>query len=259
MFIDDLSVSDIEQIFPSAAGQNVRRNWPEVKKQLKAAGLSDRAMVLYALGTIVAENQAFSPSPERPSKYTRTVDRAGYQGINDPGEVRPFGAYDSTIRTTRGKVVVNKSLGNAYYPGKDENLMRSRHGMPLREDLNDGEKYRGRGYIQLTGKYNYQRMQAAIGKKLGIDLVSAPDTASDPIVAARILATFLASRRDQITHAMSHRNFEAARKAVNTGGLHWQKLRDVVEHYEALEGAKPKTKGGADTDGSVPTTSLHLP
>ena len=45
----------------------------------------------------------------------------------------------------------------------------------------DGARYRGRGFLQLTGKYNYHQ----IGKKLGLDLVNHPDmVAKYPGVAA---------------------------------------------------------------------------
>jgi hypothetical protein len=47
----------------------------------------------------------------------------------------------------------------------------------------DGYKFRGRGYVQLTGRANY----AKAGRKLGIDLVANPDAALLPEVAARIL------------------------------------------------------------------------
>lgn len=49
-------------------------------------------------------------------------------------------------------------------------------------DPGDGKKYRGRGYIQLTGKYNY----AKVGQALGIDLVAKPHLASDPKIAADV-------------------------------------------------------------------------
>jgi predicted chitinase len=52
---------------------------------------------------------------------------------------------------------------------------------------NDGFLYRGRGYIQLTGKDNYSRVGTAIGE----DLVGNPDLANDPKVATKVLLNFL--------------------------------------------------------------------
>jgi hypothetical protein len=49
-----------------------------------------------------------------------------------------------------------------------------------------GSDYAGRGFIQLTHKYNYQ----AAGDALGLDLVGNPDLAMNPWVAARILAWY---------------------------------------------------------------------
>ena len=54
----------------------------------------------------------------------------------------------------------------------------------------DGFKYRGRGFIQLTGKDNY----IATGKRLGIDLVNNPDLASDPVIAAKIAIDYWKNR-----------------------------------------------------------------
>lgn len=54
----------------------------------------------------------------------------------------------------------------------------------------DGYKYRGRGFIQLTGKDNY----AAAGKALGVDLVNRPDLAAQPEIAARIALWYWRSR-----------------------------------------------------------------
>ena len=46
----------------------------------------------------------------------------------------------------------------------------------------DGARYKGRGYIQITGKYNY----AKAGQALGIDLVKNPKLAEKPSIAAKI-------------------------------------------------------------------------
>jgi putative chitinase len=47
----------------------------------------------------------------------------------------------------------------------------------------DGYLYRGRGYVQLTGRANY----AKAGNALGIDLLGNPDLALQPTIAAQIL------------------------------------------------------------------------
>ena len=47
----------------------------------------------------------------------------------------------------------------------------------------DGFRYRGRGFVQITGRANYERM----GKRLGVDLVGNPELALKPHVAVRTL------------------------------------------------------------------------
>lgn len=47
----------------------------------------------------------------------------------------------------------------------------------------DGVKYKGRGYVQITGRYNYARL----GHRLNIELENNPEAALDKHVAAKIL------------------------------------------------------------------------
>lgn len=54
----------------------------------------------------------------------------------------------------------------------------------------DGYRYRGRGFIQLTGRENYDRMS----KKLNVDLVNNPDLAADPKYAAQIAILYWQTR-----------------------------------------------------------------
>jgi putative chitinase len=79
----------------------------------------------------------------------------------------------------------------------------------------DGERYKGRGYAQLTGRANYEKYS----EKLGLDLVNQPELANDPEVAADVLASFIADVRNQILAALIGNDLATARRLAN-GGSH---------------------------------------
>ena len=54
----------------------------------------------------------------------------------------------------------------------------------------DGERYKGRGYIQLTGRSNYKMA----GDAIGIDLINQPQLAAKPDIAAKIAVWYWTSR-----------------------------------------------------------------
>ncbi len=92
----------------------------------------------------------------------------------------------------------------------------------FREDLGnqgppDGRLFKGRGFIQLTGRDNYQRYGEAIG--LGDRLVGNPDLANDAEIAARLLAKFLKDKERRIKEALLDGSLNTARRLVN-GGRH---------------------------------------
>jgi peptidoglycan L-alanyl-D-glutamate endopeptidase CwlK len=81
----------------------------------------------------------------------------------------------------------------------------------------DGSSFKGRGYIQLTGRANYVEHGAAIG--LGNQLVTNPALANQPDIAAKLLASFLKSKEAKIRNALRQNDLKTARKLVN-GGSH---------------------------------------
>lgn len=52
--------------------------------------------------------------------------------------------------------------------------------------VGDGAKYKGRGFIQITGRYNYKKA----GEELGLPLEKHPELAEDPAIAAKIAVWF---------------------------------------------------------------------
>ena len=76
----------------------------------------------------------------------------------------------------------------------------------------DGSRFKGRGLIQLTGRTNYE----AVGKLLGIDLISNPELVNDPKYAAPVAMTYLSLpgkdffsgtlTRDKLKNTVGHDN-----------------------------------------------------
>lgn len=73
----------------------------------------------------------------------------------------------------------------------------------------DGTKYRGRGYIMLTGRYNYK----LAGRALGLPLEDQPDLAADPDIAAKIALWYWGRRVKPVVDDFS--NTTAVTKQIN--------------------------------------------
>lgn len=79
------------------------------------------------------------------------------------------------------------------------------------EASGDGWRYRGRGFIQITFRDNYERA----GKALGYDLINDPDQASKPEIAAQIAAWFWNDR--DLNGLADRRRFDAITERINGG------------------------------------------
>jgi peptidoglycan L-alanyl-D-glutamate endopeptidase CwlK len=87
----------------------------------------------------------------------------------------------------------------------------------------DGAKFRGRGFVQLTGRANYTRYAGEIE----VDLVTSPELANDPQVAATLLARFIGDRENPIREALAANDLATARRLVNGGSLGLNKFTDT--------------------------------
>jgi putative chitinase len=91
------------------------------------------------------------------------------------------------------------------------------------ENSGDGWRYRGRGFIQVTGKDNYR----AAGKFLKQPLVDQPESAAALELGARIAAWYWTSRG--LNPYADREQFDTITKRIN-GGLHG--LKDRRAYYE---------------------------
>jgi peptidoglycan L-alanyl-D-glutamate endopeptidase CwlK len=133
----------------------------------------------------------------------------------ETGNFTPLSEFKSKFNTAPGGVPF------ALYDNRDD---LGNQGPP------DGENFKGRGYIQLTGRSNYRVQGAAIG--LGNQLIDNPKLANEPGIAAKLLASFIKSKEQAIRTALNAGDLKEARKLVN-GGSHG--LAEFKEAYHTGE------------------------
>ncbi|MGA2409968.1 MAG: peptidoglycan-binding protein [Candidatus Binataceae bacterium] len=123
----------------------------------------------------------------------------------------------STIRAeTEGfePIPEGKSIYNTSPNGHPFDLYDNRKDLGNR-GAPDGASFRGRGFIQLTGRANYTKYGPIIG--VGDELVSDPDIGCDPKIASKLLAAFLKNSERAIKEALLENDLRHARKLVNGG------------------------------------------
>lgn len=149
------SGSSLSTPTPSATGGS---NRDMIVGEMENAGIADKT----AQGNILAQVQAESNFQPRSESMNYSPERLLQVFPNKVGNIDNARKIVSQGQEAIGNLVYGGRMGNA---------------------PDEGFKYRGRGYIQLTGKDNY----AAASKAIGVDLVSNPDLANDPKVAAKIV------------------------------------------------------------------------
>jgi predicted chitinase len=83
-------------------------------------------------------------------------------------------------------------------------------------EIGDGPKYKGRGYIQITGRKNY----TAAASALGLPLVDHPELAAIPGNAARIAGWFwMTNGLNAFSQSDTELNFEKISYIINVGSL----------------------------------------
>jgi hypothetical protein len=130
----------------------------------------------------------------------------------ETGDFLPRTEGQNSSNTTPGgqpfdKYQANKNLGNTQ-PG-------------------DGERFRGRGYIQLTGRANYERM----ARDTGLPLLEHPELASLPENAPIIFAQYLKWHEGALRNALAKGDLVAARAVVNGRNTSTTFLPNGLENF----------------------------
>lgn len=167
----------LTKVFPHTLRKNLQIYAPYVFAALDAAGYAPasanaRLMGKLALALMRVECEGFEPISESPSRFNTA-----------PGGT-PFGLYDPPNPAA-------KALGNT--------------------QAGDGARYKGRGFIQLTGRGNY----ANFGACSGLPLERLPHLANLPEAAAALLVDLLKAKQAPLLAAIKRSDLARARRLIN--------------------------------------------
>ena len=176
----------------------ITKSFPEIQKVIVALGSSVTPDLLNKLGLAIGKLSTSAKASL--SNVVNTALQSGGDGIS--GVARSLG---SSVSDAMKPVIIAQQamaagltkaqtayvLATAQHESDQFRTMTeyaSGAAYEGRSDLGntqagDGERYRGRGFVQLTGRANY----AEQGRQLGIDLINRPELAEIPEIAAKIL------------------------------------------------------------------------
>jgi len=147
-----------------------------VVKALEEQGITNNFTKIAVLANIRKEvGKDMQPKSENLAAYAKTSNAR----IREVFTTRVAKYSDAELDEIKKDSV---RFGEVIY-GKDTKLGQ---GMGNTKE-GDGYKYRGRGYIQFTGKNNYE----SLGKAIKEDLVSDPDKVNNPFIAAKMTAAYV--------------------------------------------------------------------
>jgi len=130
-------------------------------------------------------------------------------------QVRHESADFSRMKEIGGKAYYAKRYDPKYAP-KTAKILGNTH-------IGDGERYHGRGFIQITGRDNYRMA----GEGIGLDLVKHPELAAKPDVAAKIAVWYWKTRVKP--NVSNFNDTQAVTKTINPA---LRGLADRLQHFK---------------------------
>lgn len=203
----------------------------KIRKALEEKGIKDPKAQANILAQVKEESN-FKPQTENLGKYTGKNLFDLYGPNQKQNKVRFKTLDEANALVKKGP----DAVGDVIYGNRNGN-----------SESGEGNKYRGRGFIQLTGKANYAKM----GKAIGVDLVKDPDKASDPEIAAKITAEFYASKKGDL------RDINTVNKMTGSADVKSKERRkSIAAGYEkSLSGGEPQVQKSPNEKTTVATVA----
>lgn len=124
-----------------------------------------------------------------------------FKHMKEIGGSLDFRKYDPKYSPKKAKALGNKQVG-------------------------DGAKYKGRGYIQLTGRDNYKRA----GQALGLPLEKQPELVEKPEIAAKVAVWYWNSR--VASKVDNFKNTADVTKTINPGMKHLDQRKEKQQSFQ---------------------------
>ena len=192
---------------PTAQHQQIKQ-----KTSIPQAPAAHKKKEKYQIRTI-------SNNPDEETIVHKEAHSAGLKGkelAQFLAQVRHESADFGRMHEMGGREYFNKMYDPQYAPKTAKLLGNVRPG--------DGERYHGRGFIQITGRDHYREA----GKALGLPLEEKPELASNPKIAAKIAVWFWKNHvRPRVD---DFNNTPAVTKAVNGNGM--RGLKDRINSFK---------------------------
>jgi putative chitinase len=93
----------------------------------------------------------------------------------------------------------------------------------------DGYKYRGRGYLQITGRYNYEQASKAMPGGY-TNFVDNPELVANPQIAVQLAFHYWARRTQP--RVSNWDDVRSVTKTINPGLMHLADRQDAYRHYK---------------------------
>jgi putative chitinase len=198
----------LRKLFPNAKDATVKAFAAKAPALFKEFGLSEkRIRIEYFLAQIAHETGALTRSVENLNYTAKRITEIWPSRFPTLAAAEPFANNPEKLAN---KVYANR-MGN---------------GPP---ESGDGYRYRGRGYIQITGRDGYRQT----GLRAGLDLVAHPEKAIETAHALRVACAFW--KWKDLNPLCDQRKFEEVTRRINGGligldnRLEWlKKVRSVL-------------------------------
>jgi putative chitinase len=178
----------LRKLFPAAKDATVKAFAAKAPALFKEFELSDkRIRVEYFLAQLAHETGGLTRSVENLAYTAKRLTEIWPSRFPTLASAEPY--------ANRPEKLANKVYANRMGNGPPES--------------GDGYRYRGRGYIQITGKDGYRNT----GLRAGIDLVADPEKAIETPHALRVACAFWAWKN--LNPLCDDRDFEGVTRRVN--------------------------------------------